>query len=62
MLLLNRSYLYISNKTGNLISIFFTQEAAFQKFIALAGGIGTVISLVPKFLAAGGSKSNEEKK
>jgi len=42
--------------------VFFTQEAAFQKFIALAGGIGTVISLVPKFLATGGSKSNEEKK
>lgn len=36
--------------------IFFTQEAMFQKILALAGGIGTIISLVPKFFSGGNSK------
>lgn len=40
--------------------VFFTQEATFQKFIALAGGLGTLISLVPKFFSISASKNQNE--
>lgn len=33
--------------------VFFTQEATFNKILALAGGVGTLLSILPKLFDAG---------
>jgi hypothetical protein len=41
--------------------IFFTQETAFQKLLALAGGVGTLLTIIPKIIAGSSGKSAEIK-
>ena len=40
------------------VFIFFTQETAFQKILALVGGLGTLLTLIPKIFAGTSSKLN----
>jgi hypothetical protein len=46
---------------GFAAAIFFTQEAVFHKFIALAGGVATIVSLIPKMFVGSNSKVSNEK-
>jgi hypothetical protein len=44
---------------GCAVMIFFTQEAMFQKMLAVAGGLGTLISLIPKIFMGISNKPAE---